>query len=591
LLVLDNFEQVLDAAPLVADLLTSVAALRVLATSRAPLHVRGEREYPVGPLGLDLHVDSTSPADLAGSPAVRLFVERVRDVQPAFRLTSANGPTVTEICHRLDALPLALELAAPWIKVLSAEDLLRRLSHNVLLSTVGSRDLPERQQTMNATVAWSYQLLDPNEQRVFRCLGVLPGRFPIEAAAAVVAGREGSSARSDEALGAAAGLIDKSLLLRAESSVATRPLYQMLEAVRTYAALELTAAGERDDALAGLARYCAAEASLAADGLVGPAQGEWLDRVRDDLESYRGALTWFIARGRPAEAADIAWKLMYFWVIRGHATEGLQWYEQILNLPSLPPVPESKALVGAAVMWYSQGEIERARTALTRALALAHDVLDTDVVAQAEHLLGHVEHAGGNADAARDRFTRSVAAFRALEIPWGVGSALNGMAKVALSIGDVAQAERLLDEATSVLRHSGPWFVSLVSYRRAMLAVRRGNADEAIALVRESLTRIRELQDKFAFVYALVPLAAAAVLMGDHTWAARILGARDAVTERTGATIVDQSVDDLREQAEREVRANLGPARWGRAYAAGRGASIDLLIKDVDSFLRSRARA
>jgi hypothetical protein len=121
--------------------------------------------------------------------------------------------------------------------------------------------------------------------------------------------------------------------------------------------------------------------------------------------------------------------------------------------------------------------------------------------------------------------------------------------------------------------------------------VRRGNADEAIALVRESLTRIRELQDKFAFVYALVPLAAAAVLMGDHTWAARILGARDAVTERTGATIVDQSVDDLREQAEREVRANLGPARWGRAYAAGRGASIDLLIKDVDSFLRSRARA
>jgi transcriptional regulator with XRE-family HTH domain len=131
LLVLDNFEQVLDAAPLVADLLTSVSALRVLATSRAPLHVRGEREYPVGPLALDLHVASTSPADLAGSPAVRLFVERVRDVQPAFRLTSANGPTVTEICHRLDALPLALELAARWIKVLSAEDLLRRLSHNV----------------------------------------------------------------------------------------------------------------------------------------------------------------------------------------------------------------------------------------------------------------------------------------------------------------------------------------------------------------------------------------------------------------------------------------------------------------------------
>ena len=155
------------------------------------------------------------------SPAVRLFVERVRDVQPDFRLTSANGPTVTAICRRLDALPLALELAAPWIKVLTAEDLLRRLTHDVLLSTVGPRDLPERQQTMNATVAWSYQLLGPNEQRAFRRLGALPGRFPIEAAAAVLAGREGASAGSDEALRAVAGLIDKSLLLRAETSVAT----------------------------------------------------------------------------------------------------------------------------------------------------------------------------------------------------------------------------------------------------------------------------------------------------------------------------------------------------------------------------------
>ena len=211
LLVLDNFEQVLDAAPLVADLLTAVAALRVLVTSRAPLRVRGEREYAVGPLALDVDVDATSPADLARSPAVRLFVERVRDVQPDFRLTAGNGPTVTAICRRLDALPLALELAAPWMKVLIPQDLLRRLEHDALLSTAGPRDLPERQQTMNATVAWSYQLLAPNEQRVFRRLAALPGRFPIEAAAAVVAGREDSAAASDEALSAVAGLIDKSL--------------------------------------------------------------------------------------------------------------------------------------------------------------------------------------------------------------------------------------------------------------------------------------------------------------------------------------------------------------------------------------------
>src|SRR4029079_9520822 len=159
LLVLDNFEQILDAAPLLASLLASVAALRVLVTSRAALRLRGEREFTVGPLALDPHVDATSPADLARCPAVRLFLERVRDVQPAFQLTSTNGPAVAEICRRLDALPLALELVAPWLKVLTARNLCRELARNVLLAAAGPRDLPERQQTMNATVAWSYQLL------------------------------------------------------------------------------------------------------------------------------------------------------------------------------------------------------------------------------------------------------------------------------------------------------------------------------------------------------------------------------------------------------------------------------------------------
>jgi predicted ATPase len=156
--------------------------------------VRGEREYAVGPLPLEEGSDETSAADLARSPAVRLFVDRARDVQPDFCLTSANGPTVAAICRRLDALPLAIELAAPWIKVLTAEDLLRRLEQDALLSSVALRDLPERQQTMNGAVAWSYQLLDPNEQPLFRRLGALPDRFPIEAAAAVLAGREGSLA-------------------------------------------------------------------------------------------------------------------------------------------------------------------------------------------------------------------------------------------------------------------------------------------------------------------------------------------------------------------------------------------------------------
>jgi predicted ATPase/transcriptional regulator with XRE-family HTH domain len=589
LMVLDNFEHVLDAAPVVADLLTAVTLLRLLVTSRAPLHLRGEREYAVGPLELQAGSETMSPPVLGRSPAVRLFLERVRDVQPDFRLTSANASTVAAICRRLDALPLALELGAPWIKVLTVTDLLRRLEHDVLFATVSPRDLPERQQTMNATVAWSYRLLDPDEQRAFRRFGALPGLFPIDAAAAVLAGREGASAWSDATLDAAGGLIDKSLLVRAKTSVATRPLFYMLEIVRAYAALELTAAGERDDALEGLAGYCIREASLAAEGLVGATQVNWLERVREDLDSYRAALTWLIEHGRPSEACDIAWRLYFYWLIRGHADEALGWYEKILSVPSLPPAAESRALLGAALIRHAKRDQERARTGLTRALALARSIGDVGVIVQAEHLSGHLEHAVGNLSAARILLARSVDGFQTLSMPWHAGTALSGLAGIAMATGDTGQAECLLDQATSVLRDTGPWFHMPVLYVRAILAVRRGNADEAIALVRENLTRIRELHDKFAFVYALIPLAAAAVLKGDDRWAARILGVRDAVIERTGVTVVDSPVRDLRERAEREARARLGPERWTRAYAAGRRTYIDS-AQDLYRFVAERHR-
>ena len=582
LLVLDNFEHVLDAAPLVADLLTSVAALRVLITSRALLHVRGEREYALGPLALQAGSEEMPPADLVRIPAVRLFVERVRDVQADFRLTLANGPTVTAICRRLDALPLALELAAPWMKVLTVENLLRRLEDDVLFSTVGPRDLPQRQQTMNATVAWSYQLLDADEQRAFRRFGILPGLFPIDAAAAVLAGRDGPPA-DREALRAAAGLIDKSLLVRAEASVvATCPLYQMLETVRAYAALELAAANERDDAMEGLVRYCRNEASLAAEGLVGLAQVEWLERVREDLASYRTALAWLIERGRHADAAAIAWALLFFWLIQGHAAEGLGWYEQIQSHPSLPPQADVRALTGAAIMWYWQGDHSNAHSGAARARALADHAGDMEIVAQSEHLLGHIEYALGRVDAARDRFRNSAEAFRALAVPWGTGLSLTGLAQVALATGDPGHAERLLDEASPVLRHAGPWFLSLGSYIRAILAVRRRDADQAMVLVRENLIRIRDLHDRVAFFYTLVPLAAAAVLKGEDAWAARILGARDAITKSTGVNVVDPSMTDVQAAAEREARERLGPDRWAAAYAAGRKTSIDGLLKDID---------
>jgi predicted ATPase/DNA-binding XRE family transcriptional regulator len=585
LLVLDNFEHVLDAAPLVSDLLMSVPPLQVLVTSRAPLRLRGEREYAVGPLALAAAAETFLPEEMAQLPAVRLFIERARDVWPEFHLTPANGRTVIAICRRLDALPLALELAAPWIKTLNADGLLRRLEHDGLLPAIAPRDLPERQRTMNATVAWSYQLLGPEEQRAFRRFGALPGLFPIDAAAELLAGREPASG-TEHALAAVAHLIDKSLLSRAEtSSVPTCPLYYMLETVRAYAALQLAVSGEREETLDGLVRYCSAEAALAAAGLVGPGQADWLDRAREDLETYRAALGWLIECGRSEEAARIGWSLLFFWVIRGHGAEGRRWYEAILQLPGLTSAGRSRALAGAAVMSYTQGELASARLAMTEALALAESAAEPDIVAEARNLLGHLDHAAGNNDDAVRWFSLSVKAFKALGLPWGVGNGLSGMAWVALASGDIDRAGQLLDEAAPWLAQAGPWFSELGLYIRAVMAVRRGNANEAIRFVRESLARILELQDKFAFVYALVPLAAAAVLKGDDEWAAGSLGARDAITERTGAALLDPSVADLRDQAERAARARLGPARWARAYEAGRRVTISGLLEQIDAAL------
>jgi predicted ATPase/DNA-binding XRE family transcriptional regulator len=585
LLLLDNCEQILGAAPLVVELVAAMTSIRILATSRAPFRVRGERLYAVRPLPCDFDRHGLSPADVVKVPAVRLFVERIRDVQPAFRLTLENVQSVVAICRRLDALPLALELAAPWMKVLTADDLLTRLEQGVMLSTAGARDLPERQRTMNATVAWSYQLLDEHERRAFRRYGALPTRFSIEAAAAVLGGPGHHLVRSEDALTATAGLIDKSLLHRAETSSASRPLYQMLETVQAYATSELAASGERDEALEGLAHYCVDEASQADDGLIGPSQVDWLDRVRDELDNYRCAMTWLFERGRPAEASDIAWQLLFFWIIRGRAAEGRHWYERALSASGLPLVAESRALVGAAIMTYNQGNLVDARTRALRALDLARSADDRTAVVQAENLLGHIEHASGNAAIAGDLFTRSVEGFRALGIPWGMGNALLGKAGVALASGDTAQAERLLDEATSVLQEAGPWFLNLPLYVRAILAVRREDADAAIGYVRETVTCSRQLHDRFAFVYALIPLAAAAALKGDDVWVAKILGARDAITERTATTVSDKSVRDLRERAEAQARARLTAEGWSRAYAAGRSASIDSLLHDIESAL------
>jgi non-specific serine/threonine protein kinase len=317
--------------------------------------------------------------------------------------------------------------------------------------------------------------------------------------------------------------------------------------------------------------------------LVGPAQVEWLDRVREDLDSYRAALAWLIERGRAADASHIAWSLLFFWMIRGHGAEGLRWYEEILGIPHLSPPVESRARAGAALMCYPLGNLERARAEGTRARELAAATGGADIVPVIDILLGHVEQFTGNIPAARERFSGSIRGFELLGSPWGTGNALSAIAWLALGAGDDAEAQRLASEADLALRGAGPWFRALGLYVRAVVAIRRGKADEAIALVRESVVLIRQLQDKFAFVYVMVPLAAAAILKRDEAWAGRILGARDAVAERTGLTIVDAVAHELLRMVQREGPARLGADKWSQAYAWGRTVSIDSLLTDIET--------
>ena len=580
-LVLDNFEHLMVAAPLVAMMLAAVASLRILVTSRAPLHLRGEREFALNPLGCGTDADEATPAELDQAPAVCLFLARIRDVVPDFRLTAANAAVVRAICIRLDGLPLALELASRWMKVLPVDEILRRLKDPERLSAAAPLDAPERQRTMTATVEWSVQLLAPDEQHALSRFGALPGRFSIDAAAAVLQGKSDAN-RDDDAVRLVAGLLDKSLILRAETSaVPTRPAYYMLETVRAYALNVLNAAGEYDDAVSGLERYCRIEASRAAEGLVGPSQVEWLDRAREDLESYRVTLAWLIQQGEVAKAVEIAWALLIFLFIRGHATEGRRWFETFLDHP-LSPSAETRSLIGAGTMQYVHGDLPRSQDTLRRAIARSRDHDLPGLHAHAALLLGHVEYSMGNFEMARTLFALSARQFRGRAEPWVVGNALGGLAWVALANGDRAEAEQRIHETIAVLKALGPWFCAHCNFLSALLAVQAGDANQALSAVRDSLALLRETQDRFGVMYAFAPLAGVASLLGEDGWVARIVGASDALTERSGVRNVDPLGQKLWTRARLDAQTRLGPERWARAYEAGRRSSIDLLLKEIN---------
>jgi predicted ATPase/class 3 adenylate cyclase/Tfp pilus assembly protein PilF len=549
LLLLDNFEQVVDAATRVADLLAAAPQLKILVTSRVVLHLRGEKEYAVPPLNLPDLKHLPSLASLSRYAAVELFIQRAQDVKLDFQVTNENAPAVAEICHRLDGLPLAIELAAARIKLFAPEVLLKRLERRLGVLTGGPRDLPARQQTIRNTIDWSYQLLKEWEQRLFARLGVFGGGCTLEAVEAVC------NAERDlpfDPLDGLIALVDKSLLRQTEG-VDGEPRFVMLETIREYA-LERLAVIEQVQHMRDqhLAFFCEFAEQAAVQFWGAEAEG-WLARMATEHSNLRTALE--RARERNPEAGlHLVGAMWWFWNVYGYLSEGRQWAETLLAASSNGVTSaRAMALAAAASLTWWQGDYTRARAlgeeGLQVSAAVGHHsaeafarivlgYLEADIecravlwaeaqalfraaghrwgIAYGWLLSGFVAQARHNATQAATDFQEGLAAFQALGNKWGIGWMLQGLGDIASSQGQYAQARTYFQQAL-VVRRNQEYKGGMVRSLNALghVALMLGDDEEARAAYKESLVLGRELGARADIFRSLTGLGEVAWQQGD----------------------------------------------------------------------------
>src|SRR6266567_2165773 len=402
LLLLDNFEQILAAAPKLSDLLADCPHLTILVTSRAVLHLRGEHEFPVPPLTLPDFTHLPESEALSQYAAVALFLECARAVKSDFELTPANSRAIAEICIRLDGLPLAIELAAARSKLLPPQALLARLRHRLQVLTSAAQDAPVRQQTLRHALAWSYDLLDAREQRLFRRLSVFVGGCALEAV-------EGLSTtlgeRPSDVLDGVASLMDKSLLQHTGQD-GEEPRLVMLETIREYGLEALVASGEMERTRQAHASYYLALAEQAELELGGPQQAVWLDRLEREHDNLRAALSWMVEQGETQQSMEMALRLggalRPFWWGRGHWSEGRTFLERALAAggsfpdPRIDPSVRAKALIAAANLAFVQSDYEQTEVLCEESLALYRELGDHYGIAFSLYRLGNVAWVRGN---------------------------------------------------------------------------------------------------------------------------------------------------------------------------------------------------
>jgi non-specific serine/threonine protein kinase len=603
LLVLDNCEHLLPAcASLVQSLLSTCPQLHFLATSREPLAIPGEVTWLVKPLTVPGEEKTVSCEDMLRFDAVSLFVDRAKGTLPGFTLTAANTHVVAQICRRVEGLPLALELAASWLRALSVEEIAARMEHVVQFLTRGARTVPGRHQTLRATLDWSYHLLDDAERSVFNRLAVFSGSFTANAAEVVCAGPEVGEA---DVLPALARLVDKSLVIVHDRAVETR--YRLLEPLRQYAQEQRAAGGDPNDAYRRHRDWFLSLAAEASKGLAGPGQGRWLDRLESEHDNLRAVLGRSLAHGDPAGAAELAAVIWQFWLMRGHLHEGRDWLERILAMvPEPTPMRahllwvagildrphakvaerhfseslhiwrtlgsregEARLLGSLGFLTQACGEHERAIAYLKQGRTLSDGDTDLATLARIETGLGLSVLALGRTEAAAVHCLRARALFQQLGDAGGDAAAAANLGLVYLVTGRDDLAEPLWQESLDVRRRLGDHGAAAhVLALLGSLETRRGDHDRATDLFLESWELRRQSGGEDGLAPVFEGLSAIATAQGDAVRATNLAGAAAALRTTTGEPPHSWEQDAL-DNTLGTLRAILAPDAFTQAWNDG----------------------
>ena len=554
LLVLDNFEQVGGAAPQIADLLSACPRLKVLVTSRAALHVRGEYELAVAPLEQEA--------------AVTLFLQRAQAVLPDLAFTLENIQAATAICQRLDRLPLALELAAAHVKVLPPPTLLERLTSRFAWLRGGALDLPERQRTMHDAIAWSYDLLSQQEQRLFQRLAIFVGGCTLEAAEAICGEEAGGHPAA--VLEGLEALIDKSLL---HTELLAAPRFSMLETIRDYALERLHASGEAETLSR---RHLTHYLRLAVEAArIGPEQDERDARLARESANLRAALEWARARQETGLGLQLLVACARIWHYRGMARELVERSEDLLALDATAGARAASATVrvhalyGIAAFALAQGQYERVEQLARESLALAERVGDRRGMGNALRLLGEVAQASADLPEAIRLFERGLAYCREADDTGGVDMALISLGHLARAQGDYARATRMVEEALARARAINlTWGVANILTGLALLARDQGDYRRALELYRESLGIHRTFGNQTYLAWDFEGMAAAICALGDPARATQLCAVAEGFrqTMQTPRPPAEQEGYDHTLDAARDA---LGQEAFEQAWATG----------------------